>query len=277
MADKVSFTTFGSKKKVSKVRRKSKSKPKTDFDADALLDEVLAAKKLAEDSISSAQSSAIASLPFLEFSVTQKEPTFPGVWNTLNMVVSNTGTGPAVSITISFNNLKMRGKSIIDFLEPGAETVFNLEINTDSNDEEITRMDVYYHTIEGDTFTAVRRDKFPNNYQSTDIFVSEIPPGEEQNTSKYEHRNVMSGDFNIVCSKCGARAPTSFRICGKCGSRLQKRIDRPGGWGSNLSAATAVEDKREILIGKLRKLGELKDKGMLNDKEFTAAKSRLLD
>ena len=178
MADKVSFTTFGSKKKVSKVRRKSKSKPKTDFDADALLDEVLAAKKLAEDSISSAQSSAIASLPFLEFSVTQKEPTFPGVWNTLNMVVSNTGTGPAVSITISFNNLKMRGKSIIDFLEPGAETVFNLEINTDSNDEEITRMDVYYHTIEGDTFTAVRRDKFPNNYQSTDIFVSEIPPGE---------------------------------------------------------------------------------------------------
>ena len=65
MADKVSFTSFGSKKKVSKVRRKSKSKPKTDFDADALLDEVLAAKKLAEDSISSAQSSAIASLPSL--------------------------------------------------------------------------------------------------------------------------------------------------------------------------------------------------------------------
>ena len=46
MADKVSFTNFGEKKKVRKVKRR-RTKPK--IDAEKLLDEVLAAKKMAEE------------------------------------------------------------------------------------------------------------------------------------------------------------------------------------------------------------------------------------
>jgi predicted amidophosphoribosyltransferase len=86
----------------------------------------------------------------------------------------------------------------------------------------------------------------------------------------------MSDDFHIICAKCEARSPANFRICGKCGSRLQKRADRSQDWGSNLKETTAVQDNREVLMQKLRKLGELKDKGMLSDAEFTAAKSKLL-
>ena len=86
----------------------------------------------------------------------------------------------------------------------------------------------------------------------------------------------MYGDFHIICGNCGVRAPATFRICGKCGSRLQKRIDRSSDWGSNLESPSAVQDQRQILIKKLQKLGELKDKGMLSDDEFTVAKSRLL-
>ena len=86
----------------------------------------------------------------------------------------------------------------------------------------------------------------------------------------------MTEDFHVVCGKCGARAPANFRICGKCGSRLQKRSDRRDDWGSNLKDTTAVRDKREVLIEKLRKLGELKDRGMLSPDEFSAAKAQLL-
>ena len=86
----------------------------------------------------------------------------------------------------------------------------------------------------------------------------------------------MFDDFHIICNKCGSRSPANFRICGKCGSRLQKRTDRSQDWGSNLKETTGVQDSREILMQKLRKLGELKDKGMLSDAEFSAAKSKLL-
>ena len=76
--------------------------------------------------------------------------------------------------------------------------------------------------------------------------------------------------------KCGSRAPSNFRICGKCGSRLQKRNDRRSDWGSNLKDTTATKDDREAFLKKLRKLGELKDKGMLSDEEFQVAKASLL-
>ncbi len=73
-----------------------------------------------------------------------------------------------------------------------------------------------------------------------------------------------------------SRAPSNFRICGKCGSRLQKRNDRRSDWGSNLKDTTATKDDREAFLKKLRKLGELKDKGMLSDEEFQVAKASLL-
>ena len=87
---------------------------------------------------------------------------------------------------------------------------------------------------------------------------------------------MFSGDLHIVCGNCGTRAPSNFRICGKCGSRLQKRVDRRSDWGSNLNETTAKKDDREAFIKKLRKLGELKDKGMLSETEFQAAKESLL-
>ena len=83
----------------------------------------------------------------------------------------------------------------------------------------------------------------------------------------------MHGDFHIICGNCGVRAPSTFRICGKCGTRLQKRLDRR----SEDKDLAAVQDEREILIKKLQKLGELKDKGMLSDDEFTVAKAQLLN
>ena len=89
-------------------------------------------------------------------------------------------------------------------------------------------------------------------------------------------REVMSDDFHIICRKCEARSPANFRICGKCGSRLQKRSDRAHDWGSNRKETTGIQDAREMLMQKLRKLGELKDKGMLSDEEFSVAKSKLL-
>jgi len=137
----------------------------------------------------------------------------------------------------------------------------------------ISREDSVLVSIEGDTFTAVRRDWFPNDYEAANIFESEIPPGEDKNSPLYQHREVMHGDFHIICGNCGVRAPTTFRICGKCGTRLQKRLDRRDE-GRDLAA---VQDEREILIKKLQKLGELKDKGMLSDDEFTVAKAQLLN
>ena len=81
----------------------------------------------------------------------------------------------------------------------------------------------------------------------------------------------------MVCANCGSRAPSNFRICGKCGSRLQKRADRREDWGSNLKETTATKDAREEFLKKLRKLGELKDRGMLSAEEFEAAKASLLE
>ena len=122
------------------------------------------------------------------------------------------------------------------------------------------------------TFTAIRRDWFPNDYEASNIFESEIPPGEDKDSPLYQHREVMHGDFHIICGNCGVRAPSTFRICGKCGTRLQKRLDRR----DESKDLAAVQDEREILIKKLQKLGELKDKGMLSDDEFTVAKAQLL-
>ena len=272
MTDKVSFTNFGSKKKVRRIKRKRsvKSINKTE----KLLDEVLEAKKLADKTIASSKT---ISLPFIEFEVLQSKPFEHNVWNDFEVNLTNSGNGIARNITISFDRFQTRGQTIVDNLAEGEQTTIKMEALVSTRDKEIARMDLYYHSIEGDTFTAVRRDWFPNDYEESRIFKTEVPPGEEENAKKYSHREVFSGELYVVCSKCGVRAPSNFRICGKCGSRLQKRNDRRSDWGSNLNDTTAVQDNREVLIQKLRKLGELKDRGMLSDKEFKAAKSQLLE
>lgn len=274
MADKVSFTNFGGKKKVRKVRRRKKKKPSVN--AEKLLDEVLAAKKMAEETIEASNPSLI-SLPFIEFSAMQSSPFVSGQWNAMEISLSNTGNGTARTITISLDNMQVRGQTIVDRLEPGEDNVVEVEMMTNSMERQITRLDLYYHSAEGDTFTAVRRDWFPNNNEDALVFEGEIPPGEDPDSPIYKRQEVMHGEFHVMCSNCGARAPATFRICGKCGSRLKKRIDRRSDWGSNLKDPTGVEDQREVLIKKLRKLGELKDKGLLNDEEFTAAKAELLN
>ena len=274
MPDKVSFTDFGEKKKVRKVRRRKVKK--SSVDAEKLLDEVLAAKKMAEETIEASNPSLI-SLPFVEFSVMQASPFVSGEWNVIEVTLSNTGNGTARTITISFDNMQTRGQTIIDSLKPSDDKVVEIEVMTKSIDRMITRLDLYYHSAEGDTFTAVRRDWFPNDNENVLIFEGEIPAGEDPDSPMYKRQEVIHGEFHVVCSNCGARAPATFRICGKCGSRLQKRIDRRSDWGSNLKDPTGVEDQREVLIKKLRKLGELKDKGLLSDEEFTAAKAELLN
>jgi ribosomal protein L40E len=270
MADKVSFTNFGEKKKVRKVKRRGPKKP--NINAEALLDEVLAAKKTADRTIAESGSNLIT-LPFLEFSVLQETPFASGEWNPVKVTLSNTGNGVASTVTLSFDNLRTRGQTIVNSLNPGEDKVVVIELRSDVVDKIISRLDVYYHSIEGDTFTLVRRDWFPNDYEAANIFESEIPPGEDKNLPLYQHREVMHGDFHIICGNCGVRAPTTFRICGKCGTRLQKRLDRR----DEDRDLAAVQDEREILIKKLQKLGELKDKGMLSDDEFTVAKAQLLN
>ncbi len=270
MADKVSFTDFRDRKKVRKVKR---SKPKeSNVDVKELLDEVLTARKMADKAIEESSSSHI-SLPFLEFSILQEAPFEPAEWNPVEITLSNTGTGQARTITLSFDNLKARGQTIVDNLNPEEDKVIVIELRTDAIDRIISRLDVYYHSIEGDTFTAIRRDWFPNELEGASIFEKEVPPGEDETSLIYQHSEVMHGDFHIVCGNCGVRAPSTFRICGKCGTRLQKRLDRRDE-GRDLAA---VQDEREILIKKLQKLGELKDKGMLSDDEFTVAKAQLLN
>ena len=271
MVDKVSFTDFGTKRKVRKIKRKSSSNSTTDLEKSFLpssSDESPKKKaKFNPDEFT---------FPFLEISSLQMQPCLRDKWCELEISIKNTGNGSARAINISFDNLESRGKTMVDQLEVDSEITLNFEVKSASRESSITRMDVFYHTVEGDTFSIVRRDWFPNDNENANIFDSEIPPGEEDKEHLYTRKEVMSEDFHIVCSKCDARSPANFRICGKCGSRLQKRVDRAQDWGSNLKETTGVQDGREMLMQKLRKLGELKDKGMLSDKEFSTAKSKLL-
>ncbi len=270
MADKVSFTNFGERKKVRKVKRRGPKKP--NINAEELLDEVQAAKKTADQTIEESSSNLIT-LPFIEFSALQETPFTPDEWNAVEITLSNTGNGAASTITLSFDNLRVRGQTIVEGLNPGEDKVVVIELRSDAVSKTISRLDVYYHSVEGDTLTAIRRDWFPNDYEAANIFESEIPPGEDRDSSQYQHREVMQGDFHIICGNCGVRAPATFRICGKCGTRLQKRLDRR----SEDKDFAAVQDERDILINKLQKLGELKDKGLLSDDEFTVAKAQLLN
>ena len=82
MADKVSFTNFGERKKVRKVKRRGPKKP--NINAEELLDEVLAAKKVADRTIAESGSNLIT-LPFLEFSALQEAPFIPGEWNPIEI------------------------------------------------------------------------------------------------------------------------------------------------------------------------------------------------
>ena len=274
MPDKISFTDFGGKKKVRRIKKKRRKK--AGINKEKMLDDLLLSKKDSASSPTNSESSSDFQFPFLELASLQPSPSVINEWTPLEVSIINSGNGVARSVTISFDNLESRGKTILDKLDPAQEITLNFDVRTSSKDRKISRMDLYYHTVEGDTFSVVRRDWFPNDYEQADIFLSEIPPGEENKADLYSHREVVTEDFHVVCGKCGARAPANFRICGKCGSRLQKRSDRRDDWGSNLKDTTAVRDKREVLIEKLRKLGELKDRGMLSLDEFSAAKAQLL-
>ena len=274
MPDKISFTDFGGKKKVRRIKKKRIKK--AGINKEKMLDDLLLSKKDSASSPTNSESLSDFQFPFLELASSQSSPSVINEWTPLEVSIINSGNGVARSVTISFDNLESRGKTILDKLDPAEEITLNFEVRTSSKDRKISRMDLYYHTVEGDTFSVVRRDWFPNDYEQADVFLSEIPPGEENKADLYSHREVVTEDFHVVCGKCGARAPANFRICGKCGSRLQKRSDRRDDWGSNLKDTTAVRDKREVLIEKLRKLGELKDRGMLSSDEFSAAKAQLL-
>ena len=274
MPDKISFTDFGGKKKVRRIKKKRRKN--AGINKEKMLDDLLFSKKDSASSPTNSESSSDFQFPFLELASLQPSPSVINEWTPLEVSIINSGNGVARSVTISFDNLESRGKTILDKLDPAEEITLNFEVRTSSKDRKISRMDLYYHTVEGDTFSVVRRDWFPNDYEQADVFLSEIPPGEENKADLYSHREVVTEDFHVVCGKCGARAPANFRICGKCGSRLQKRSDRRDDWGSNLKDTTAVRDKREVLIEKLRKLGELKDRGMLSSDEFSAAKAQLL-
>ena len=269
MADKVSFTDFGTKRKVRKVKRKRISTPH-------VKSEVRTAP-LPKSSASELRPNLDEfQFPFLEISVSQLTPSLRDSWCEMEVSLHNSGNGSARSITISFDSLESRGKTMVDELEKDSDIILNFEVKTVSRESAITRMDIFYHTVEGDTFSIVRRDWFPNMNEDTIVFQNEIPPGEEDKANLYTRKKVMSDDFHVICRKCEARSPANFRICGKCGSRLQKRSDRAQDWGSNRKETTGVQDAREILMQKLRKLGELKDKGMLSEEEFSAAKSKLL-
>ncbi len=269
MVDKVSFTDFGTKRKIRKIKRKRVTSSSVNLE-----NKMLSSEEQSRNEV--LNKSAEFKFPFLEISVTQLSPSLRDAWCDMEISLRNSGNGSARSINISFDNLESKGKTMIDELVVDSEIVLNFEVKSNSRESAITRMDVFYHTIEGDTFSIVRRDWFPNSNEGEVVFNNEIPPGEEDKANHYTRKEVMSDDFHIVCKKCEARSPANFRICGKCGSRLQKRADRSQDWGSNLKETTGVQDGREILMQKLRKLGELKDKGMLSDAEFSAAKSKLL-
>jgi len=269
VADKVSFTDFVNKRKVRKVKRKRAKGSPVEPDKKQLPSKEKS--KTYMDNISSE-----FRFPFLEISVTQLTPSKRETWCEMEVSLHNSGNGSARSINVSFDNLESRGKTMVDELDVNSDIVLNFDVKSNSRESIITRMDVFYHATEGDTFSIVRRDWFPNSKEDEIIFLNEIPPGEEHKANIYTRKKVMSDDFHIICKKCEARSPANFRICGKCGSRLQKRTDRSQDWGSNLKETTGVQDSREILMQKLRKLGELKDKGMLSDAEFSAAKSKLL-
>ena len=269
MAEKVSFTDFATKRRVRKVKRKRipGSSDKSEKNRVSINEETGSKGRNYSDEFK---------FPFLEMSVNQLTPSVKDSWCEMEVSLLNSGNGLARSINISFDNLESRGKTMVDELEIDSEMVLNFEVRSSSRDSVITRMDVFYHAIEGDTFSIVRRDWFPNSNERKTVFLKEIPPGEEDKANLYTRKEVMSDDFHIICRKCDARSPANFRICGKCGSRLQKRVDRAQDWGSNLKETTGVQDGREILLQKLRKLGELKDKRLLSDEEFSAAKSKLL-
>ena len=135
MADKVSFTNFGKRKKVRKVKRRGPKKP--NINAEALLDEVLAAKKMADRTIAESGSDLIT-LPFLEFSALQETPFASGEWNPVEVTLSNTGNGAASTVTLSFDNLRTRGQTIIDSLNAGEDKVVVIELRSDAVDRIMT-------------------------------------------------------------------------------------------------------------------------------------------
>ena len=131
MADKVSFTDFGTKKKVRRIKRKRSKKSQPD--PAQLLDEVLEAKKLADSTIASVSVPQF-SFPFIEFTVLQSQPFKHNSWNEMEITLSNTGTGIAKNTTISFDRLETRGQTIIDTLETGDDATLTIEVRVNSRD-----------------------------------------------------------------------------------------------------------------------------------------------
>ena len=183
MPDKISFTDFGGKKKVRRIKKKRRKK--AGINKEKMLDDLLLSKKDSASSSTNSESSSDFQFPFLELASSQSSPSAMNEWTPLEVAIINSGNGIARSVTISFDNLETRGKTILDKLDPAEEITLNFEVRTSSKDRKISRMDLYYHTVEGDTFSVVRRDWFPNDYEQADIFFSEIPPGEEDKADLY--------------------------------------------------------------------------------------------
>ena len=181
MTDKVSFTNFGRRRKVRKIKRK-----RTQGSNIVATPRDRSATVPVQESVSNfAPNSNKFKLPFLEISVTQVNPSGKDSWCEMQVSLRNIGNGAARSITISFDNLESRGKTVVDELEVDSNIILDLEVKSSSRESSITRMDVFYHTIEGDTFSIVRRDWFPNENRNEIIFHNEIPPGEEAKADLY--------------------------------------------------------------------------------------------
>ena len=94
------------------------------------------------------------------------------------------------SVSYSYDNLESRGKTMVDELKLESDILLNFEVKSESRESVITRMDVFYHTIEGDTFSIVRRDWFPNSNEGDFVFHREIPPGEEDKANLYTRKEA---------------------------------------------------------------------------------------
>ena len=125
MADKVSFTNFGSRRKVRKIKRKRTQSS----NIVATPRERSATEPVLESVSNLVPHSNEFKFPFLEMSVTQVNPSGKDSWCERQVSVRNIGNGAARSITISFDNLESSGKTVIDELEVDSKSDLSFRRN----------------------------------------------------------------------------------------------------------------------------------------------------
>ena len=121
MADKVSFTNFGSRRKVRKIKRKRAQSSNT---------VATPRERSAPESIEQPVSNLVPNsnefkFPFLEISVTQLNPSMRDSRCDMQVSMYNSGNGTARSITISFDNLESRGKTMVDELDVDSNIILD--------------------------------------------------------------------------------------------------------------------------------------------------------